>query len=552
MKTNLLLILTALIAFILPRPGGLYAQIDESSVEKLIHEKYSPGEPGPAVLIAKEGRIIYQKAFGMANLELGVALKPEMVFEIGSITKQFTAVAVLMLEERGQLGLDDEITRFIPDYPTQGQRITIRHLLTHTSGIKSYTSMPEWVPLWRNDYTPQEMIAIFKDQPMDFAPGEEYRYNNSGYILLGYVIEKASGLSYEDFIIQNIFVPAGMNNSFYGSHTRIIPNRVSGYQAGAEGFANAEYLSLTQPYAAGSIMTTVGDLYKWQQALNDGILISRESLIKAQTSFILNDGTPTNYGFGWEINEVNGSPSLEHGGGIFGFTSYGIWLPREKTYVVMLTNRDDDGPDAICVKLAALAIGKPFITREAQDMPADDILRTYIGSYVFDDGSTRTINLGDGTFYSQRKGGQRVRLLPSGKDSFSYEGSFSEITFNSGPEGKMEAIFKNRIKETRGVRTDEVSPAPVAIELDPALMKPFTGIYEIAPGFSLTITLEDGKLMAQATGQDKFELFPESPVKFFLTVVDAKIEFFRSDSEEVEYLILYQGGQEIKALKAKE
>jgi hypothetical protein len=137
-------------------------------------------------------------------------------------------------------------------------------------------------------------------------------------------------------------------------------------------------------------------------------------------------------------------------------------------------------------------------------------------------------------------------------DSFHYEGSFSEVTFQPGPDGKMEAIFKNRIKQTRGVRTDEVFAAPVAIELDPALMKPFAGIYEIAPGFSLTITLEEEKMMAQATGQDKFELFPESPVKFFLTVVDAKIEFFRNDSGEVEYLILYQGGQEIKALKTAE
>jgi len=176
---------------------SINSQSFESQIDDLISNAYNPNEPGATLLIAKDNKVIYRKAFGMANMELGVSMKPEMVFEIGSISKQFTAVSILMLVESGKLSLQDEITKFIPDYPTAGNKITVHHLLTHTSGIKSYTEMEEWAKVWRLDYSPLEMIAIFKDEPMDFAPGDKYYYNNSAYFILGYVIEKASGMSYQ-------------------------------------------------------------------------------------------------------------------------------------------------------------------------------------------------------------------------------------------------------------------------------------------------------------------------------------------------------------------
>lgn len=258
--------------------------------DEMISSQYKADEPGAAVLLCKDGQTIYRKGFGMANLELGVKMQPEMVFEIGSMTKKFTAVAILMLQEQGKLSTSDDITRFIPDYPTQGHNITIHHLLIHTSGIKSYTSMTEWMPLWRKDLKPMEIIDIFKDQPMDFAPGEKFLYNNSGYILLGYIIEKASGMPYEDFIEQNIFKPLKMDNTYYGSHLRIIPGRAYGYQKGENGFVNAEYLSLTQPYAAGSIMSNVDDLLKWQVAIDNGVLLKAETMDLAFTDHPLNNG----------------------------------------------------------------------------------------------------------------------------------------------------------------------------------------------------------------------------------------------------------------------
>ena len=183
-------------------------------MDELLSLTYLPGRPGASVIVAQDGQALLRKGYGLANMELNLPVEPYMVFRLGSITKQFTAAGVLMLLEQGRLSLQDEITRYLPDYPTQGRKITIHHLLTHTSGIKSYTEMPEWLPLWRKDMTVDDIIALFKDQPMDFEPGEKFLYCNSGYILLGAIIEKLSGIRYADFIKQNIFDRLDMLHSF--------------------------------------------------------------------------------------------------------------------------------------------------------------------------------------------------------------------------------------------------------------------------------------------------------------------------------------------------
>ncbi len=523
------------------------AQPNEAVIDKLISDVYKPGEPGAALLIAEKGKVVYRKAFGMADLELNVPMKPEMVFEIGSMTKQMTAVAVLMLMEEGKLSLQDEITKYIPDYPVQGHKITIHHLLTHTSGIKSYTSMQEWQPLWRNDMTPEEMIDLFKNQPMDFAPGEHYLYNNSAYFMLGYVIEKASGMSYGKFLKERIFKPLKMNNSYYGSHEQIIQGRASGYQK-KEDFVNAEYLSLTQPYAAGSVMSNVDDLLTWQMAVRDNKLVKKETIQLAFTDYRLNDGKPIHYGYGWGLNDINGSPTIEHSGGIFGYTTNGIWLPEEDVYVVMLTNRDDIGPGDISTRVAAIAIGKPYPSAGSSVSLSQDVLRSLEGVFEFEDGSVRKFFVEDGQLMSQKQGSAKFRLIPLSENLFSYENSFSTVEFST-MAGKRKAVFKNRIDAFTGELSDKKIAENAEISLSPEQMKAFVGVYEVQPGFSLTFTLEDGHLMTQATGQEKFEVFPSSENTFFLKVVDARIEFQRNAEGVVDALMLYQGGAEIRAVK---
>ncbi|MEM7351630.1 MAG: serine hydrolase domain-containing protein [Acidobacteriota bacterium] len=336
--------------------SGLAARID-----RLMTASYAADEPGAAVIVVDDGEVVYRGARGMANLELGVPLTPDHVFRLGSITKQFTAVAILLLEERGKLSVQDPITKYLPDYPTDGHTITIEHLLTHTSGIFSYTSIPGYMDAKvQRDLTVDELIDEFDDQEMEFAPGERWSYSNSGYVLLGAIIEKVSGSSYADFIDEHIFTPLGMTASEYGG-LQLIPKRAAGYaRDGAGGYRNAPYLSMTQPHAAGSLLSTVDDLALWDRALDSDELLAASSRQRMFTPYDLAGGDPTTYGYGFVIDTFRGTRAISHGGGIFGFSTFAVRLPEEGVYVAVLSNGAPVDPGLIAQKLAALAIGKPL------------------------------------------------------------------------------------------------------------------------------------------------------------------------------------------------
>src|SRR4030042_1214216 len=318
-------------------PGQVPDKDLSAQIDKLLSDVYKPGQPGAAVLVKKQGQVILRKGYGLANLELNVSVEPDMIFRLGSITKQFTAVAILMLAEDGKLSLQDEITKFLPDYPTQGKKITVEHLLTHTSGIKSYTDLPEWLPLQRKDMSVSEIIDLSKDKPMEFAPGERWEYCNSGYILLGAIIEKVSGKPYADFLQERIFGPLGLQSSCYASTSRVIPRRVPGYSKGNAGFENAPYLSMSQPYAAGSLASSADDMAPWTESLLSGKLLKRETLERAFTSYKLQDGLDSGYGYGWGISNYEGHALIEHGGGVYGFLSYCPFFSADQGFAALLT-----------------------------------------------------------------------------------------------------------------------------------------------------------------------------------------------------------------------
>ncbi|WP_374174975.1 serine hydrolase domain-containing protein [Flavobacterium tructae] len=333
----------------------VFAQSLKTKIDQLIASKFQPENPGAVFLAVKKGEVVYRKAFGMANLEMDIKMKPESVFEIGSMTKQFTAVAVLMLAEQGKLKLDDEITKFIPDYPTNGNKITLHHLLTHTSGIKDFTGIKAIKDIARRDLSPKELVDFFKNEPVDFKPGEQYKYCNSGYVLLGYIIEIVSGQTYEEFVTRHIFKKIGMENTYYASHDKIIKSRVSGYRD-REGYVNTNYISFSIPYASGSILSTVDDLWKWQNAVRSNTLLSPAFTLKAFTNYQLNSKTNIDYGYGWHLEKVKNKMVYEHGGSIFGFKSMGIYEPTEQVYVVGLSNCDCNSPTAITKEIASLLI----------------------------------------------------------------------------------------------------------------------------------------------------------------------------------------------------
>lgn len=525
------------------------------AIDEFLTKTFKADEPGASVIVVKEGKVIFRKGYGKANMELGVPIEPNMVFRLGSITKQFTAASIMMLAERGKLSITDDITKYLPDYPTQGHKITIEHLLTHTSGIKSYTSMPEWLALWRKDLKLNELVDLFKNQPMEFAPGEKWNYNNSGYVLLGAIIEKLSGQSYEDFLIKNIFEPLDMKDTYYDSTTRIIPRRVSGYSKSAKGYANAEYLSMSQPYAAGSLMSTVDDLAKWDAALSTDKILRQESLKRAWTPYILNNRKPTKYGYGWYMTSIEGSRTIEHGGGINGFITDAIRLPDERIYVAILTNRELSVSD-VSRKVAALALGKVYREPVAISLPAST-LDKYTGVYQLDEKQDVVVRRENDKLSIKHPLTGNMQIVPASETEFFVkEFSSIKLKFVKDSAGNISGLVMST-----GIGPDEdakktdkpipTQPAQPTAEVDPAIYDSYTGEYEIAPGFTITVTKEGNKLFGQATGQPKIELHPESKTKFRIKEVDAQIEFLPDSSGKAASLTVFQSGQTLPAKRIK-
>jgi CubicO group peptidase (beta-lactamase class C family) len=347
--TILALVLTGLASAQASPPGDLEPFVD-SVAQDVIESKQSVGL---SIGIAKADETWLAKGYGLANLELNVPATAQSVYRIGSITKQFTAVAILLLAEDGKLSLDDSLTRYLPDYPTQGHEITVRHLLQHTSGIKSFTNLPSYRPDWHQPVTHEEIIDRFKDEPPNFAPSEEFKYCNSGYYLLGVIIEEASGQTYEEFLQERLFSPLELKATLYDRHGRIIPNRVSGYgRAWVGGVRNAPYVNMGQPFAAGALASTVEDLIRWQRGLVNHTLLEPASWKAMTTPGKLNHGKTSVYGLGVFLRKLGDHPTIRHGGGINGFRSDLAYFPEIDVTIAVLANKDGTRPEKVTDRIA--------------------------------------------------------------------------------------------------------------------------------------------------------------------------------------------------------
>lgn len=313
---------------------------------------------GLALAIHVGGEPVLSKGYGLADLENGVPVTDSTAFRIGSVTKQFTAAAILRLEQEGQLSLDDDLTRFLPDYPTGGRAITVRQLLNHTSGIRSYTDLGErWHSLERLDLSQEELLALFKDEPFDFEPGEAWAYNNSAYYLLGMIIEEVTGKGYDDYLEEAFFGPLGLKDTSYCWEGVIIPRRARGYmRAGAE-IRNADPLSMTLPGAAGALCSSARDLARWEAALRTGEAVSLESYGRMITPEGLPESAPMRYGYGLVLSELEGNERVSHRGGIHGFNSLLAHYPGEDLTVVALVNLNGPAADQMAEVAARIVLG---------------------------------------------------------------------------------------------------------------------------------------------------------------------------------------------------
>jgi CubicO group peptidase (beta-lactamase class C family) len=464
------LLLAALLGVLAPPSSASEAASDPlaSTLDAMLGKLYRPEDPGAAVIAVRDGRTVLRKAYGMADLELGVPLAPEMVFRIGSMTKQFTAVAVLMLAEEGKLATSDPITKFLPDYPTRGNTITVEHLLTHTSGIKSFTDMPDFRANIRKDYTLAELIDHFKDQPPEFAPGERHQYCNSGYLLLGAIIEKASGVGYEAFLKQRIFDVVGMERTALDSASRVIPGRARGYAKLGEAWTNADWMSMTQPHAAGAIVSTVDDLAKWDAALYTGRLLRQETLQRAFTPHRLRDGREVHYGYGWQPGTWEGFTILQHGGGINGFVSSGVRVPERRVFVAVLSNRiAAPFPIPIGQRIASHLLDRPWEPRPITVAPS--ALAAYAGQYRGEPSELVTVTVEDGRLFTQGSRGARTEALALSEAEFGYQESMDRLRFEKDSDGRVTALVRQGFgaPPVRLSRAAEALPEPAAARAQP-------------------------------------------------------------------------------------
>ncbi|KRD62458.1 serine hydrolase [Flavobacterium sp. Root935] len=342
-----------------------FAQDKAQQIEQLLAKYNEYGQFNGSALVAVNGKVIFKKGFGLANMEWDVPNQPDTKFRLGSISKQFTAFLIVKLAEEGKLKLDVPITSYLPDYPKEnGGKITIHHLLTHTSGIPNYTSAPNFFKdKARNPYTPEEFVKTFSSLPLEFTPGEKFNYSNSGYFLLGYIIEKISGKTYEQYLQEIIFTPLKMVNSGYDHSDVILKNRAAGYEKQGKKIVNAAYLDMSIPYAAGSLYSTVEDLYLWDQALYTNKLLSEKSIESLYKPYIKAWGGF--YGYGWSTYEApNGQNSklniIEHGGGINGFNTVISRIPADKNLVVLLNNTGGTVLGEMNTAIRAILYNQPF------------------------------------------------------------------------------------------------------------------------------------------------------------------------------------------------
>ncbi len=363
-------------------------------IERYLSSRYKENQPGIAVLVSKHDKILYKNGFGMANLEWQIPVETNTVFQIGSVTKLFTALAILQLVEKEKLVLTDSIQKYIPTFPNKGYSITIEQLLTHSSGIKDYMQMDSADPfIMRKDFTIREVIDFFKEEPLAFEPGTRSSYSSSGTFLLGSIIENVSGMSYQQYIEEHIFKKADMTNSYYGANSKVIPNRATSYALEKGDYVKGAYRSMTIPYSAGALLSTVEDMYKWHRALYNYELLGEELLTKATTTSILKNGNKGIFGYGgWFVNHIQlkgSNATLAHSGGISSFNSFLMYMPNEDIFVVVLSNFKNSKVQEITEDLSTLALGGELASNDTNE----DLLNSFKGRYKPSDGSSKIVEI---------------------------------------------------------------------------------------------------------------------------------------------------------------
>ena len=519
------------------------------------------------ILVAKDGQPVFRRAYGLADREWEIPNTPQTHFRIGSLTKAFTAAAVLKLAEAGRLGLDDPIRRWVPSVPEAWAGVSLRHLLQHRSGIINFTALPNYYDqIARVDHTPAQIVALTSGDPLLFPPGERFEYSNTNYVLLGMVIEAASGLSYEAYLRETILAPLGLKETGYDDLTVVLPRRAAGYRRGRAQWRNAVPMAASSAFAAGALYSTVDDLLAWDEALAGPRLLSESSRAA------MFDDRGTGYGLGWFVSRAFGKPGepasghrvVGHAGSIPGFLSINDIYPDERLTAIVLSNTETAPAQKIARDLAALRFGHYEAPEEI--VLEDLILDRYPGTYRLGPRAFLTV-VRAGRGLTARLDGPGLRepafpFVPESDRTFVSPVADMRLTFETEPDGTPTGVILHRDRRDRtGPRVTEAEARTSLAEpprehrevaIDRSGLTAFAGRYTLAPGHEIAVTVEDGRIFAQAPRQPRNELFPEAERAFFLRALDAQITFTADEAGRITGLILHQNGFETDASRLPE
>ena len=429
---QILLLLSITILFI-----TTYGQDKTEKLDELLKAYADQSRFNGSVLVIKDGKKLLDKSYGFSNVKENLPNKSNTIFQVGSITKQFTAAIILKLQEAKKLNVQDKLSKYFPAYP-KGDSITIEHLLTHTSGIYSYTNDRDFMSTKVSiPHSRQQMISHFKDKPLQFTPGTKWRYSNSGYLLLGYIIEDLTGLTYQQAVRQFIFDPLQMRNSGFDYTQLNIQQKATGYsQLVDEINTPAISIDSTISFASGSIYSTTEDLYKFQQGMQSYSIISKLSLEKASTNF------KNNYGYGFEIDSIAGKRVIGHSGSIHGFVSNLVWVPAENTVVILLNNVTSPHLGKITHNIISLLYDQPYelpVPKVAVSMP-EKKLEQYTGVYEIGPQFAITISLVNGSLMGTPQGQESRKLHPEKEDLFFLKEIDGQFKFSRNDQNEITAV----------------------------------------------------------------------------------------------------------------
>lgn len=511
--------------------------------DNLYHSLTKKTDPGIALLVAKDGKVLYKKGFGFADIQNKIAVAPDTRFRIGSVTKQFTAAAILKLQEEGKLNVSDKLSKFIPDFP-RGDEVTIHQLLTHISGIHSYTGKPDFLDRVVKTITPDSLIAYFKHDPYDFEPGEKFLYNNSGYFLLGYIISNVAGKPYDAYLKETFFDPLQMANT--GVHYKGIKldHEAKGYSRSDGKYNEALDWDMSWAGGAGAMYSTVDDLLKWNHALHNGKVLSAKSYEAAITPVSLKGGaeTPMKYGYGLGLNKFRGTEVIGHSGGLHGFLTQLAYYPKEKLTVVMFTNTSDPevnfNPDKVAEAFLWDKLGSQSSYAISLIKPKD--LDRFTGRYELMNVGVLNVTAEGDRLFAQLSGQPRFEIFPSSEYEYFWKVVEARLKFDKSENGEINSatLFQGG-QELKARRL----PDEKIVTVDPATLDRYIGRYKLNDNITVSIIKEDNKLFAHPTGQQKLELSPLSDTEFVILQINARLSFVQGTDGKATGIKLNMNGQ---------